>query len=139
MYDEMTNSDLICTLTENARLVGTIHPQHWKLMAEAARRIEKLEDEIEKHETSLAALFSDLTALMENAAKKYENEQLFGDALSVANWRATTLTARDCIRICRKHLYAKRDNPATTKPLPRKLTVGKRTFDIWTTTPTQPQ
>jgi hypothetical protein len=61
-------------------------------------------------------LFADLTALMEDAAEKYENEQLFGDALSAANWRSRTLTARDCLRICRKHLSAKRSEPTPTQP-----------------------
>jgi hypothetical protein len=68
------------------------------------------------NETSLAALFADLTAVMEDAAEKYENEQFFGDALSAANWRARTLTARDCIRICRKRLYPKRIEPSPTQP-----------------------
>jgi len=55
---------------------------------------------------SSTALFAELTAYMEDAENKYHNEQCFGDAISTANWRATYLTSRDCIRICRKHLPA---------------------------------
>lgn len=55
---------------------------------------------------SSSALFAALTAYMEDAENKYHNEQCFGDAISTASWRATYLTARDCIRICRKHLPA---------------------------------
>ena len=43
MYDEITNSDLICTLIETAHPIGKPHPEHWELMLEAARRIEKLD------------------------------------------------------------------------------------------------
>ena len=50
MYDEITNSDLICELIENAHPIGKPYPQHWELMAEAARRIERLEFQAKKWE-----------------------------------------------------------------------------------------
>jgi hypothetical protein len=50
MYDKISNADLVCILIENARLAGTIHPQHWKLMVEAASRIERLEVQAKKWE-----------------------------------------------------------------------------------------
>ena len=43
MYDEITNSDLICTLIETACHIGEPYSQHAELMLEAARRIEKLD------------------------------------------------------------------------------------------------
>jgi hypothetical protein len=50
MYDEMTNSDLICTLIETARPIDEPYPQHAEIMIEAARRIEKLEVQAKKWE-----------------------------------------------------------------------------------------
>ena len=43
MYDEITNSDLVCTLIETACHIGEPYSQHAELMLEAARRIEKLD------------------------------------------------------------------------------------------------
>jgi len=46
MYDEISNTDLVRSLVEvlkHACLVGTIDPQHWRLLAEGVRRIEQLE------------------------------------------------------------------------------------------------
>jgi len=66
MYDKISNADLVRTLVEiikNACLVGTIHPQHWKLMAEAVSRIEKLEDEVKKKETAERKLELAYTAI----------------------------------------------------------------------------
>ena len=50
MYDEITNLDLVCTLFENACHIGEPYSQHWELMLEAARRIEKLEAQAKKWE-----------------------------------------------------------------------------------------
>ena len=50
MYNEITNSDLICELIENAHPIGKPNPQHWELMMAAARRIEKLEGQSKKWE-----------------------------------------------------------------------------------------
>jgi hypothetical protein len=50
MYDEITNSDLICELFETADPIGEPHPQHWELMLDAAERIEKLEAQAKKWE-----------------------------------------------------------------------------------------
>ena len=43
MYDEITNSDLVCTLIETACHIGEPYSQHAELTLEAARRIEKLD------------------------------------------------------------------------------------------------
>jgi hypothetical protein len=50
MYDEMTNLDLICTLTETARPLDEECPQHAELMLEAAKRIARLEGQAKKWE-----------------------------------------------------------------------------------------
>lgn len=49
------------------------------------------------------ALLADLESWMANAEKRYNEEQQYGDAISIASTRGTFLAIRDARALVRKH------------------------------------